>query len=662
MSAPTVPWSGGTDRAVARPPAALAPFVDADLLGPAEVHTAATLARIHADDRPEVLLAAALAVRAPRRQHVCVDLADVHRLVGDDRDPQAAAALPWPDREQWRRRLHDSPLVAVRSADELAPPEDRGTDVAPLTLAGDRLYLDRLWRYERRVAGQLVARAVRPVDEVDVEVLRDGLARAFPGTPPDQQRRAAATAVLRHLAVVAGGPGTGKTTTVAQVLVLLDAQAHARGQAPPSVALAAPTGKAAARLTGSLREAAGRLDPHGEDPALTRLRTAEASTLHALLGPRADHRSRFRHDRTDPLPHDVIVVDETSMVSLALIAKLLEALRRDARLVLLGDPEQLASVEAGSVLGDVVGDLGRRRQLSIPAGELAATVLPPDDLAPDDAAPGGAAAAPTTAGIDDAIVVLERVHRFDADSGIARVAAAVQGGDADAAVAALRAADDVVWHEGDVDAVDLAPVRRDGVAAAAPVLAAAAEGDAAGALSGLDHLRVLCAHRDGSAGVRGWVDRIERWLAADVPEHPLRGRNYVGRPLLITANDRRLRLANGDVGVVIRDDDRPLVALPAPDGHGVRTLAPGRLPAVETVHAMTVHKSQGSQFAHVVMILPDERSPLLTRELFYTGLTRGQRRATVVGSELSVRRAVTTRAVRASGLADAVRLPRRAVP
>ena len=670
MSTPTVPWTDGTARAVARPPTVLAPFVDADLLGPAEVHTAAALTRLHGDDQPEVLLAAALAVRAPRRQHVCVDLADVHRLVGDDRDPQAAAALPWPDPQQWRQRLHDSPLVAVRAADELAPPDDRGSDVAPLTLAGDRLYLDRLWRYERRVAGQLVARAIRPVDRVDTEVLRDGLAHAFPGTPPDQQRRAAATAVLRHLAVVAGGPGTGKTTTVAQVLVLLDAQARARGQAQPSVALAAPTGKAAARLTGSLREAAGRLDPQGADPALTRLRTAEASTLHALLGPRPGHRSRFRHDRSDPLPHDVIVVDETSMVSLALIAKLLEALRRDARLVLLGDPEQLASVEAGSVLGDVVGDLGRR-PLSIPASALAESVLPADDLPPhpdvrpdaDTTAADDDTAAAASPGIDDAIVVLERVHRFDADSGIAAVAGAVQRGDADATVAALRAADDVVWHEGDVDAIDLSPVRREVVAAAAHVLDAAAQGDPAGALAGLDQLRVLCAHRDGSAGVRGWVERIEGWLAADVPEHPLRGRTYVGRPLLITANDRRLRLANGDVGVVVRgDDDRPLVALPAPDGHGVRTLAPGRLPAAETVHAMTVHKSQGSQFAHVVMVLPDERSPLLTRELFYTGLTRGQRRATVVGSEAAVRRAVTTRAVRASGLADALRLPRPSVP
>ena len=677
VNGPATPRPATTARSVAHPPPALAPFVDADLLGPAEVHTAMTLARTHGDDRADLLLAAALAVRAPRRQHVCVDLSDVHRLVGDDRDPQAVAALAWPDPERWRRQLHDSPLVAVRAPDEREPPDELGRDVAPLTLAGDRLYLDRLWRYERRVAGQLVSRAARPVDGVDTEVLREGLARAFPEAPPDQQRRAAATAVLRHLAVIAGGPGTGKTTAVAQVLVLLDAQARARGQPPPTVALAAPTGKAAARLTGSLREAAARLDPDGDDAQLARLRTAEASTLHALLGPRGDHRSRFRHDRANPLPHDVVVVDETSMVSLALIAKLLDALRRDARLVLLGDPEQLASVEAGSVLGDVVGDHTRRRPPSRPAAELAARVLPPGDLGqtptppPDSDTPvrttaGEATTAapaavpgPDTAGIDDAIVVLERVHRFEADSGIAAVAAAVQRGDADGAVAALRGAADVDWHEGDVDAVDLSPVRRDIVAAAAPVLAAADAGDAAGALAGLEHLRVLCAHRRGPAGVHGWVEQIEQWLAADVPQLPLRGRNYVGRPLLITANDRRLRLANGDVGVVVRGpDDRPLVALPAADGHGVRTLAPGRLPSVETVHAMTVHKSQGSQFAHVVVVLPDAASPLLTRELLYTALTRGQRRATVVGGEPAIRRAVTTRALRASGLADAVRLPR----
>lgn len=649
MTPPTTTAADTAGGSVAAPPVELAPFVAADLLGPAEVHAATTLARTHADPRPEITLAAALAVRAPRRQHVCIDLGDVHRLVGDERHPEAVAALPWPDPEQWRGSLSDSPLVAVRDPREVHAPADAGSDVAPLTLAGDRLYLDRMWRYERRVAGQLLARATRPVDAVDTEVLRAGLAAAFPSTSPDQQRRAAATAVRNHLAVVAGGPGTGKTTTVAQLLLLLDAQAHAQGATPPVVALAAPTGKAAARLTASLRETATRLDPGGTALSHDRLRAATATTLHALLGPRGDHRSRFRHDRHDPLPADVVVVDETSMVSLALIAKLLDALRHDTRLVLLGDPEQLASVEAGSVLGDVVGDAGQRRPLSVPAHDRAAAVLPTQDLPQQDGSD-------QRGSIDDAIVVLERVHRFEADSGIATVAAAIQRGDADAAVAALRDADDVDWYAGDVAAVDLSAVRGSVVAAAAPVLRAANDGDAAAALAELEQLRVLCAHRSGDAGVQGWVERIEAWLAADLPDHPLVGSNYLGRPVLITANDRRLHLANGDVGVVVRgEEQRPVVALPAPDGDGVRTLAPGRLPPTETVHAMTVHKSQGSQFAHVVLVLPDATSPLLTRELVYTGLTRGRHRATVIGSEHAVRTAVATRAVRASGLSQALR-------
>ncbi|MFW5933258.1 MAG: ATP-binding domain-containing protein, partial [Actinomycetota bacterium] len=237
------------------------------------------------------------------------------------------------------------------------------------------------------------------------------------------------------------------------------------------------------------------------------------------------------------------------------------------------------------------------------------------------------------------------------------VAAAIQRGDADATVAALRDADDVDWYAGEVTEVDLSAVRAAIVRANQPVLAAAADGDAAAALAGLEQLRVLCAHRSGSAGVQGWVERIEAWLVSDLPDLPLRGSNYPGRPVLITANDRRLHLANGDVGVVVRNDEqRPVVALPAHDGDGVRTLAPGRLPPTETVHAMTVHKSQGSQFAHVVLVLPDEGSPLLTRELVYTGLTRGRHRATVIGSERAVRTAVATRAVRASGLSQALRL------
>jgi exodeoxyribonuclease V alpha subunit len=637
----------------------LVPFVSAGILGPADVHVATALTRAGGDRDPLVLLAAALAVRAPRRQHVCADLSRVRDLVGD---LDAGLALPWPDPATWDAALEASTLVARRDPTSLALPDDAGRACPPLVLAGDRLYLDRLWRDERLVARELRTRAAHTVTGLDREALATQLRGAFDAPAPDRQLLAAAIAVTRHLAVIAGGPGTGKTTTVARILGLLDDQARSTGSPLPGVALAAPTGKAAARLTESLREAASGLAARrgDHDHTVMRLRAAEATTLHRLLGPRADSRTRFKHDRHAPLPHDVIVVDETSMVSLAMIARLLDAVRRDARLVLLGDPEQLASVEAGSVLGDVVGDAVVAPTMHTTTHRELREVIDVRHLGGigrhGDAAEDHDARHGPGPGVDDAIVVLERVHRFRADSGIAAVASAIQRGDEDGAVAALHAAQDVDWIDAEATDRDLDGLRHRIVEVAGAALVAARDGDAATALRGLDDLRVLCAHRRGPAGVADWVQRIERWLLTDVPGADLRGRWYPGRPVLVTENDPRLRVVNGDVGIVVQQPDgRRSVALSAADGAGPRLVAPTRLPATETVHAMTIHKSQGSQFAHVVVVLPEQGSPLLTRELLYTALTRGRERATLVGHEAAVRAAVRSRATRASGLGPALR-------
>jgi exodeoxyribonuclease V alpha subunit len=635
-------------------PAALRPFVDAGVLTASDVHVATTLTRVADDDRDEVLLAAALAARAPRRQHVCVDLGRVATTVvadGDDLGPTDAGSLPWPDPSSWRRSLAGSPLVAEHDPTTLTVPDGRWSDIAPLTLAGDRLYLDRYWRYERRVAAALAERSNAPAIAVDLDTARTGLDRLF-GTDqvPDRQRLAAALALTRRLAVIAGGPGTGKTTTVARVLALLDEQASLAGATPLRIALAAPTGKAAQRLTESLRDAATHLDT---DVAIRdRLRDGEATTLHRLLGWHPAHRTRFRHDRHDPLPHDVVVVDETSMVSLALVAKLLDAMRPSARLVLLGDPEQLASVEAGSVLGDLVGPAVTAPRFAPPVADGLGAVVGTAHLSGI-----GRAAEP---GIHDAIVVLDRVHRFGGDSGIAALARAIQHGDADTALAVLRDADDLTWVETDAPpdraAAELAPVRDVVVPHARSVVEAALRDDGEEALARLDDVRVLCAHRRGPHGVATWITAVERWLATELPGIGLAHRFYPGRPVLVTVNDHRLRVANGDVGVVVRDaDGTATVVLPALDGTGrVRRLAPTRLPALETVHAMTIHKSQGSQFGHVVVVLPDPGSPILARELLYTAVTRGRERATVVGTEEAIRAAIARPVQRASGLRAAL--------
>jgi exodeoxyribonuclease V alpha subunit len=571
-------------------------------------------------------------------------------------------ALPWPAPDAWLAALGGSDLVAIRAATDLDEPDDAGTDVAPLTLAGDRLYLDRYWRYERRVARSLDTRARRPIAGVDLARLRAGLDAALRGDAPDRQRVAAALAVTRHLAVVAGGPGTGKTTTVAAILRLLDDQAAATGRRPPVVALAAPTGKAAARLTESLRDAAARdvaaLDVaarhgaarHGaardDDPTGDgRLTVATATTLHRLLGSRGG--ARFRHGRHDPLPHDVVVVDETSMVDVAMLARLLDAVREDARIVLLGDPHQLASVEAGSVLADVVGD---------PAA-------PPTRS--DAARSALVDAAGHDAGVHDALVVLDRVHRFAAGSGLDRFAAAVRAGDADEALEQLTTATDLTWigptetgaapgrHVPSDD--PLAAVHARVVEVGGALHAAGVRGDGAAALDALDDLRVLCAHRRGGSGAAGWNARAEAWLGAAIGTD-VRARWYVGRPVLVTANDHRLQLWNGDLGVVVRDltTGGVTVAFPAPAGTGVRHLAPARLGEVETVHAMTVHKSQGSQVGHAVVVLPEPVSRICTRELLYTAITRARAGATVVTSEATLRATIAARTQRASGLGIAL--------
>jgi exodeoxyribonuclease V alpha subunit len=583
-------------------PPLLVDFNVAGVLSAADVHVALRLGRIGGDSDPQMLLAAALAARAPRLGHVCTDLAMIRETVAVDADvPADPLGLPWPQLQPWIAGLSRGPLVAMDSD----PAVDR-----PLRLVGTRLYLDRYWRQERQVAADLRVRAEQPADSVDVEVLASGLARLFDGEQPDQQRLAAGSAVLRRFAVVAGGPGTGKTTTVARILALLDEQAFAAADgSPPRVALAAPTGKAAARLEEAVHHEAGHLDV--SKTVRGRLLALEASTLHRLLGWRPGSRSRFRHHRGNRLPHDVVVVDEASMVSLSLMASLVQAVRAGARLVLVGDAEQLASVEAGAVLGDIVGPCSQ------------GLLLRPDARASLAAAAGHEVAAstpPAGAAIGDGIVVLRRVHRFG--GGIAALARAIRQGDADAAVEALRAGrDDVRWIDTDV-AQDagrqaLAPVREAVVAAGRQVVEAARAGQARAALDGLGAIRVLCAHRRGHYGVVAWRAQVEAWLGAAIDGYAAGGGWYVGRPLLVTANDYGLRLYNGDIGVVVAAGDGRYPAVFERRGELVE-VSPTRLAAVETVHAMTVHKSQGSQFESVAVLLPDPTSPILTRELLYT--------------------------------------------
>lgn len=574
-------------------------FNDAGVLAAADIQLARRLATLGGESDPEVVLAVALAVRAPRLGHAYVDLDAVADDAVEGDEASAPTDLSWPEGDRWRDLVTASALVAA------AAPGSADEPGRPLRLLGSRLYLERYWREERDVGAGLLGLANGSPPAVDGARLADGLQRLF-GDDEVDQREGARLAIERRLVVIAGGPGTGKTTTIACIAALA---AEQRDPDRLLLALAAPTGKAAARLQEAVRTTAADLPVDAAVRA--QLEALKASTLHRLLGWRRGHHDRFRHDRTRHLPHDVVIVDEASMLSLTLTARLLEALRPDARLILVGDPGQLSPIEVGTVLHDVV-----------------------------DAGDGSGAG----------IVRLRRTYRYGAEIGA--LAQAVRDGDADAAVAVLGAGDDAVgWIATDVgedaDLGPLASVRSRVLAAGEAVAAAARGGRAEEALEALGSFRILCAHRYGPAGVARWLREVESWLATDgsgaAAGFP------IGRPLLITENDYELQLFNGDTGVVVAgQDDRPVAVF----DHGTDLLrvAPARLGGVATAYAMTIHKSQGTQFDVAAVVLPSPESRALSRELLYTAVTRARRQVVVVGSEASVRAAVSRSVARASGL------------
>jgi exodeoxyribonuclease V alpha subunit len=514
--------------------------------------------------------------------------------------------------------------------------------VAPLILDGDnRIYLYRYWKYEQELAGALRAMASERVAGIDRDLLRDGLHRLFGppgGEGPDWQRVAAAASLRSRFSVISGGPGTGKTTTVVKILVLLLEQAKG---ARLHIALTAPTGKAAARLRESIRKAGERL--REKTDVMERI-PDDVSTIHRLLGV-IPGSCRFRHDADTPLPHDVVVVDEASMVALPLMAKLVAALPRHARLILLGDRDQLASVEPGAVLGDIC----RRGCEHRFSPEFSAYL---DEVT--GASPVCDADRKGISPLTDSLVVLRKNYRFGSDGAIGVISRAVNEGDADTVLGELHGPGDGEVIRKDVPSAELLPT-----ALEERVL----EGfrgylekeDPAEALASFDRFRILCAVRKGCHGVSGVNRAVEGILAAHRLIAPDRTW-YRGRPVMVTVNDYTVRLFNGDIGITLPDPDRPdtlAVFFPA-EGGGVRKVSPLRLPEHETVFAMTVHKSQGSEFDGVLLVMPPADSRVLTRELLYTGITRARESVEIWCGEEMLRAAVDRRVDRRSGLQRAL--------
>jgi exodeoxyribonuclease V alpha subunit len=568
------------------------------------------------------LLARSAALVSLRNLHgdVCVDLVQY-------------AGRPWFDdaREVQPGTLHGPALETWLETLETAAWVGRPGGIAPLILDNLRLYLGKYWQFEQRVAEDLRERMAF-VPSLDAARLAEGLLRLFPGSVAnglDWQGIAAAIAVSHRFAVISGGPGTGKTTTVVKVLVLLLEQIPGL-----HIALAAPTGKAAARLSEAIREGKQRVDaPDGVRERIP----GEASTLHRLLG--AGFGSTFRHNRDNPLVVDCLVVDEASMIDLPMMARVLEALPAQTRVILLGDRDQLASVEAGSVLGDITGQ-GREIRYSQPQVKFL------EDLG---VAPCGSLRGATQPPrIADAVGLLRVSYRFTGKSGIGELARRINDGEGEAAFGLFEEGrhDDIAWQEAGEGSLNPACVDW-AVECYARYLR---QDDVVAALRIFEQTRVLAALQGGPFGVEEITRRITDRLQA---RGLIRGgEEYHGKPVMVTTNDYEVGLFNGDIGLLWRAGDGSLRAWFAFIENGLRSVSIRQLPEHTCAFALTVHKSQGSEFDEILLVLPATDSQVLTRELIYTGVTRARRRVIVQGERQTFIQGCLRRVQRVSALAE----------
>ena len=575
-----------------------------------------------------LLLASALVSRYRGEGHICIDLVE---FAGTVIEPQGSEPLICPPLETWLNALAVSPVVGGPG------------DYRPLILNGTRLYLYGYWDYETKLADALKNLAGNTFEVFDELHLKDSFERIFPHGDNDGEtdvdwRKVAAFASFRSgLCVISGGPGTGKTFAVARILALLIEQ-NRHGQL--NIALTTPTGKAATRLQEAIKKAKAGLNC---DESVKASIPEEASTIHRLLGSIPNSPS-FRFNRDNPLPKDIVIVDEASMVDLALFSMLAQAIRPQSRLILLGDKDQLASVEAGSVLGDI-SDTGNIHRFSPSFIENCrrATV---EEIYESD--PGAAA------GMNDCIVQLSKNYRFSRTSGILALSQAVNAGNGSQAMDLTKNKNigDIHWKS--LPRPDELPRHlRDWITKRYTAYLEAS--DPLEAFDLFNRSRIICALREGPYGIYNLNISIEHILQKNglIVRN---GRWYSGRPIMITQNDYNLRLFNGDIGITMTDHEKggePWVFFMGPDG-SIRSFPPLRLPDHETVYAMTVHKSQGSEFDEVLLVLPDRDARVLTRELIYTAITRAKEEIQIWGKEDIFLTAIQRRIRRSSGLRDAL--------
>ncbi|MBF0396438.1 MAG: exodeoxyribonuclease V subunit alpha [Desulfobacterales bacterium] len=601
------------------------------LLHDIDISFAYLMSKLSGDNSSEELFIAAILLsnRLVDEKHICLDLKTkaeepLIKIFPDiPQDEQNKIAdIKLPSLSKWIKQLKKSPVVG------------EPFEFKPLILFNNRLYLYRYFSYERELADSIKKKLQIENNFLDNILLKEGFRNYFKESPtlPDWQKLGAFAALKSNFCVISGGPGTGKTFTVTNIITLLLEQ-----NPNQNIKLCAPTGKASARLQESIRDAKEYLKCSND---IKNRIPDDTSTIHRLLGYKPNS-PYFRYNRRNLLPVDIVIVDEASMVSLPLMSKLIEAIPVDAKLILLGDKDQLASVEAGSVLGDICGaaEINRFTRSFCEAYYSVANEKIPDYLQINKS--------PI---LKNCIVELQYSYRFDANQGIGAASKAVNKGDAELSLSHIKDKSSKTIkhrnlpHKNEVEyfVKFIVELRYQGIFKAKTLKEA---------YSRFTEFRILCAYREGIYGVEGINELIEKILY----EKRLVGikKNfYIGKPLMISQNDYNLRLFNGDIGIIWLSDDRELRAFfPNQDGT-FRSFALARLPKHETAFAMTVHKSQGSEFENILIILSDKDSPIITRELLYTGMTRAKSGMEIWMKEDIYKSAVKRRIERASGLVD----------